>query len=89
MCDISRVADQNDISLLHIMLEIHHSGREPSICMSMFFVCFFFPPPCLLRFSGHRFAKWNVQALVLLVLKVPAVWGLVYLGSSSCDVGNV
>ena len=26
----SRVSDQNGISLLYIMLEIHHSGREPS-----------------------------------------------------------
>ena len=33
-CDyISRVPDQNGVSLLYIMLEIHHSGREPSICM--------------------------------------------------------
>ena len=29
---ISRVSDQNDVSLLYIMLEIHHSGEEPSIC---------------------------------------------------------
>ena len=28
---ISSVSDQNGISLLYIMLEIHHSGREPSI----------------------------------------------------------
>ena len=27
---ISRVPDQKDVSLLYIMLEIHHSGREPS-----------------------------------------------------------
>ena len=27
---ISRVPDQNGVSLLYIMLEIHHSGREPS-----------------------------------------------------------
>ena len=26
----SRVSDQNGVSLLYIMLEIHHSGREPS-----------------------------------------------------------
>ena len=26
----SRVPDQNGVSLLYIMLEIHHSGREPS-----------------------------------------------------------
>ena len=26
---ISRVSDQNGVSLLYIMLEIHHSGREP------------------------------------------------------------
>ena len=28
---ISRVSDQNGVSLLYIMLEIHHSGWEPSI----------------------------------------------------------
>ena len=26
----SRVPDQNDVSLLYIMLKIHHSGQEPS-----------------------------------------------------------
>ena len=30
---ISRVFDQNDVSLLYIMREIHHSGQEPSICV--------------------------------------------------------
>ena len=31
-CDyISRVSDQNGVSLLYIMIEIHHSGQEPSI----------------------------------------------------------
>ena len=29
--NISRVSDQNGVSLLYIMLEIHHSGQEPSI----------------------------------------------------------
>ena len=29
--NISRVSDQNGVSLLCIMLEIHHSGPEPSI----------------------------------------------------------
>ena len=28
---ISRVPNQNGVSLLHITLEIHHSSREPSI----------------------------------------------------------
>ena len=28
---ISRISDQKGVSLLYIMLEIHHSGREPSI----------------------------------------------------------
>ena len=32
----SRVPDQNGVSLLYIMLEIHHSGREPSICCVFF-----------------------------------------------------
>ena len=31
MSNISRVSDQNGVSLLYIKLEIHHSGREPSI----------------------------------------------------------
>ena len=29
--NISRISDQNGVSLLYIMLEIHHSGGEPSI----------------------------------------------------------
>ena len=28
----SRVSDENGVSLLYIMLEIHHSGREPWKC---------------------------------------------------------
>ena len=40
---ISRVSDQNGISLLCIMLEIHHSGPEPSLYMythsHIFYVC--------------------------------------------------
>ena len=28
----AKVSNQNVISLLYIMLEIHHSGREPSKC---------------------------------------------------------
>ena len=39
MCDyISRVSNQIGVSLLYIMLKIHHSGREPSICIHVF-VC--------------------------------------------------
>ena len=30
LCLETRVPDQNGVSLLYIMLEIHHSGREPS-----------------------------------------------------------
>ena len=30
MVSISRVSDHNGVSLLYIMLEIHHSGWEPS-----------------------------------------------------------
>ena len=33
--NISRVSNQNGVSLLYIMHEIHHSGREPSICYVM------------------------------------------------------
>ena len=28
---LSRVSNQSGVSLLYIMLEIHHSGREPSL----------------------------------------------------------
>ena len=35
---ISRVSDQNGISLLYIILEIHHSGRELSISRAPFHV---------------------------------------------------
>ena len=43
-----RVSDQNGVSLLYIMLEIHHSGQEPSLyvllliyfMLKYFFVCF-------------------------------------------------
>ena len=34
-CFISRVSDQNGVSLLYVMLEIHHFGREPSICCAV------------------------------------------------------
>ena len=40
---ISRIPDQNGISLLYIMLEIHHSGREPSVfylVMEEFYILF-------------------------------------------------
>ena len=32
----SRVSDQNGVSLLYIMLKIHHSGREPSKLSSFY-----------------------------------------------------
>ena len=35
VCVCMRVSDQNGISLLYIMLKIHHSGREPSVCFHM------------------------------------------------------
>ena len=33
---ISRVLDQNGVSRLYNMLEIHHSGPEPSICVCIY-----------------------------------------------------
>ena len=36
---ISTVPDQSGISLLYIILEIHHSGREPSIYTKLFGLC--------------------------------------------------
>ena len=35
---ISRVSNQNGVFLLYIMLERHHSGREPSLCSVAVFV---------------------------------------------------
>ena len=35
----SRVSDQNGVSLLYIMLEIHHSERAPSIIMQYMYIC--------------------------------------------------
>ena len=35
---ISRVSDQNGVSLLYIKLEIHHSGREPSIYIYIYII---------------------------------------------------
>ena len=37
-CLISRVSNQNGVSLLCIMLEMHHSGWEFSICMCLVFL---------------------------------------------------
>ena len=36
---ILRVPDQNGVSLLYIMLEVHHSGREPSNYVGIHCVC--------------------------------------------------
>ena len=40
LCDtnIWRVSNQNGVSLLYIMLEIHHSGPEPSTCNCLAFM---------------------------------------------------
>ena len=32
---MSRVPDQNGVSLLYITLQMHHSGREPSMCCTL------------------------------------------------------
>ena len=37
--NILRVFHQNGVSLLYIMLEIHHSGLEPSICLCKTYIC--------------------------------------------------
>ena len=45
---MSRVSNQNGVSPLYIMLEIHHSGREPSNCA---FSCFcYLSPVCVVIF---------------------------------------
>ena len=45
--DDSRVSDQNGVSLLHIMLEIHHSGWEPWMyCDKKYFVLYWLRVQC-------------------------------------------
>ena len=38
---ISSVSDQNGVSPLYIMLEIHHSGREPSNIYIYIYICIY------------------------------------------------
>ena len=40
---ISRISNQNGVSLLYFMLQIHHSGREPSIWSVKCFCTYIFP----------------------------------------------
>ena len=51
---ILRVPDQNGVSLLCIMLEIHHSGREPSICESKIHVNVYS------NLYKQKFINWDV-----------------------------
>ena len=39
---IWRVADQNGVSVLYIMLEINHSVQESSICSVMLLCCHYY-----------------------------------------------
>ena len=55
---MSRVPDQNGVSPLYIMLEIHHSGREPSMCTY--------------ALPGFVGACGNNHHLVVLVIKLSA-----------------
>ena len=53
--EILRVSDQNGVSLLYIMLEIHHSGREPSICKCQRTIT---PHQCTtIRFARNKLAS--------------------------------
>ena len=55
---ISRVSDQNGVSFLYIMLEIHHSGQKPSICV----LCLWYLAMCIpfCRLSVFMCASENV-----------------------------
>ena len=57
---ISRVSDQNGLSLLYIMLEIHHSGREPSICETSFTACCS-PHSCCFYTDGQHLTEGKPQ----------------------------
>ena len=48
-----RVSDQNGVSLLYIMLEIHHSGWEPSNVSSVTVLSFQYNPQSLWSVSHH------------------------------------
>ena len=68
--NISRVSDQNGVSLLYIMLEIHHSGREPwnfaLLVWTILVVCFpSFQQP-LSQHLGAVFVTKNSRSVVAL-----------------------
>ena len=48
----SRVSDQNGVSLLYTMLEIHHFGREPSnyVTLCVPSACYSMCPQCVTLF---------------------------------------
>ena len=65
-CYISRVSDQNGICLLYIMLQIHHSGREPSIYHFIMILCRL--PLDTVKYASHR-----CGSCLLVVLRLHAV----------------
>ena len=52
----SRVSDQNGVSVLYIMLEMRHSGREPSILLMM-----------LIKVFSIKYCRWLCVMLHALV----------------------
>ena len=62
----SRVPDQNGVSLLYIMLEIHHSGREPLKCR--FLICLYLR--CWVD-DGRRNTRWYLLFIFHLGFALP------------------
>ena len=60
---ISRVSDHNGVSLLNIVLDIHHSGREPLICN----VSTHKQPYCLFNSFWEQSAIPRVEHILLTV----------------------
>ena len=60
----SMVSDQNGVSLLHIMFEIHHSGWEPSKCSNDLYSPYlqdFFSVSSLTIINHHKHLSCFVQ----------------------------
>ena len=64
---ISRVPNQNSVSLLYIMLEIHHSCQEPSILTLIWMTLTFI--------ESHRVEKWK-KAWTLQFFNCKVAWSL-------------
>ena len=64
---MSRVSNQNGVSLLYIMLEIHHSGWEPSNCVLYFCIC-----TCSVQLSMFYMERRSRNMLITIIFTITA-----------------